>query len=131
MRIEIPFDPARLSPNKNLHWAKERRIRHESYLLARAAWRHIGRPRSKFPVEVRVTVYRSRNMDGDNALRGCKGITDGLFKDAITPDDSPRWLRFERIRIVRAKEYRLNPKVVYEIIPEGGTWDGAEDQAGR
>lgn len=91
-RIIIPWDVNRTSPNRRLHWARRNVLNQSAKLLAFNQWVQAGRPTARDTVRVSVIVRRYRRLDNDNALAGCKPVFDGLFRDAITPDDGPEWV---------------------------------------
>jgi hypothetical protein len=96
MRTDWTFvvggDIRQVSPNQRLHWAvrakRTRALRHSAY----TEWLVAGRPRSSKPVKLFATVYRGRALDADNAIACLKPVIDGICKDALIPDDSPKWL---------------------------------------
>jgi hypothetical protein len=94
-KIQIPVDVNLANPNRigSLHWSKQRKIKSKLALVARAYWVKAGKPVSDSPVNVHVTIRRARSLDNDNAIASLKPLIDGLFKKAITPDDSSKWVR--------------------------------------
>ena len=61
-----------------------------------------------------VTFYEpNQKRDQDNVISGLKYLCDGLVKAGVLKGDSPRYLRFESVRV----EYdRDNPRIEVELI---------------
>lgn len=116
IRIEVPWDPARTSRNTldGRHWAKKLKAYQAAQQTARWAWIAAGSPRAPGAVRVSLTSHRPRKMDPDGLLAACKPLFDGLFKQAVTPDDSARWIELGEVKQVI---YTRGPKVVFEIEP--------------
>lgn len=113
--ITIPFDPQPLAQNKRGHWSNHHKLQQHSKWLAQRAWEESGCPVVYEPVRVRVTVCRGRTIDPDNCLSGLKHVFDGLFKDAITPDDSDAWVSYEPIKQQSGKQWKFEPQVIVEV----------------
>lgn len=118
--ITVPFDCARTSLNQRLHWRERANRNRAAKEAARLAWHTAGCPRAPGKVQVGITVRRGRGLDPDNALSGCKPVIDSLFKQAITPDDSRRWVSFRPVEQEIGKRWREAPEIVFEV-------EGAED----
>lgn len=115
IRITVPFDPSLLSNNQRLHWAERQRRTRAVRDTARLCWLQAGSPQAAGPVRVSLIVRRGRKMDADNLLTGCKGAADALFKQAVTPDDGPRWLSWGEVEQETGKQYALKPEVIFII----------------
>lgn len=118
--IEITLhgcDPGRLSLNNGMHYQTRYRKQKAAKRAAHAAWMAAGRPRSEVPVIVDIVVRRGRSMDHDNIVSGLKGSIDGLFKDAITPDDSAKWVELGAIVLETGKRFADKPCVVFIVSP--------------
>lgn len=126
IRIEVPYDVQRCSPNKSLHWAERNRRREAAWLLARKAWADAGSPVSAGPVRVSLLIQRARRLDEDNAIACCKPIIDALFKGAITPDDNPQWVRFGTLMQATSGIYHRNESVI--VIAEPIEPDAAPEE---
>ncbi len=113
IRIIVPVDPQQASPNKRGHWAKLAKVKHHHKETAALCWMAAGRPRSRESVHVEVIIRRGRFIDQDNALACCKALIDGLFKDAITPDDSPTWVKSYTIRQEVGSQWKQHPEVEF------------------
>ena len=114
-RLVVHFDVALTSPNARSHWRTRHNNNRKAKLAAREAWMIYGMPRSSAPVDVQIILLRSRELDQDNALAACKGIIDGLFKDCITPDDTPAWVAFRPVQQAPHKSHRADPTVIVEV----------------
>lgn len=114
-RIVVRFDVAKTSPNARSHWRTRHNNNRKAKLAAREAWMIYGMPRSSTPIDVQIILLRSRELDQDNALAACKGIIDGLFKDCITPDDTPAWVTFRPVEQRPHKSHRADPTVIVEV----------------
>ena len=117
IRFVILFDVARVSPNQRLNrWERNRRNQ-AGRLNAFNEWAHAGRPQVDCPVVVDVVIRRARALDHDNAVASLKPCLDGIFKDALTPDDSPRWLTLGEVRQETAKEWKGKEHVEFIVRP--------------
>jgi hypothetical protein len=96
-RIIVPGDIGLVTTNQRidpLERSKRNRRLRES---AHGAWLEAGRPRAAGKVKVHVTVRRAAWLDGDNAVGGCKAMRDALFNQAITPNDSDRYVELGQV----------------------------------
>jgi hypothetical protein len=115
-RLIIPVDANEMNPNRRRRlrdWISTK-TRHRN--AAYATWLVADRPRSASPVTVSVTIRRGRRLDEDNARASLKAVFDGLFKHAITPDDSPRWVKLGTLTQEIAARWKLKPEI--EIVVE-------------
>lgn len=109
--LTVPWDPNRLSNNRRLHWRRRHEENQLAKLAAWAGWHEAGEPGGLgAPVGIRLIVRRGRAIDIDNAITGMKPCLDFLFNKRLTPDDSPKWVRFDG--------------VTFEV---GGAWRGKEE----
>lgn len=119
LRVELPFPPAELSPNKRLHWAKKAALvkayRHQASLSTVCAqdimdrgirWPYDG----EIPISVTFFPPDNRRRDRDNMLASFKAGFDGIA-DALGVDDN----RF--IPTHRVGEVVKGGKVLVEITP--------------
>lgn len=116
-RVLMPYDPgpASSNPGRGRHWGDENRLRVAAHEIAATYWKLAGSDTAPGPVRVVWVVYRARQLDADNLLRGLKGVRDALFgrrrveikiggrrcyltePGRITPDDTPDHIRGERV----------------------------------
>lgn len=115
LRIVVRFDPSRLSLNQRLHWATRKRRNDAAKAAALFAWAHAGCPVADGPVVVSAIVRRGRTIDNDNAITGLKPALDALFKGAITPDDSTRWVRIGSVTQKTGARWRGAEEVEFII----------------
>jgi crossover junction endodeoxyribonuclease RusA len=92
MKIRLPYPPAKLSPNKRLHWAQRAAIvgvyRRECRILSRHFHvADIGLTRRPLPVKITFHPPDRRRRDRDNAIAAFKAGADGVA-DAIGVDDA-------------------------------------------
>lgn len=120
IEIVVPTDVGRCSPNLRLCWQERSRRAKAARVSALLAWRMAGEPVAPGPVTVDLTIRRGRVMDQDNALSAFKPGLDSLFNGAITPNDSPRWVEYGRIRQETGRQWRDNPHVVVTVRERTG-----------
>lgn len=113
-RLTIPVDVNEMNPNRRGKLRAWIRAKTAHKNAAQWAWVEAGRPVSASPVVVSVVIRRQRQLDEDNARASLKAIFDGLFKEAITPDDSPKWVRLGALTQQTGERWRLKPEV--EIV---------------
>lgn len=113
--IIVSWDVQRTSPNQWNHWAERTRRNRAAKDTARLAWLEAGSPMATGPVVVEITVRRGREIDPDNALGGCKPLIDSLFKKAITPDDSRRWVSFRPVEQEAGRQWKGREEVLFVI----------------
>ena len=95
------------------HWSKGREFKREwtDYV----AYQVIGQANVPFEglAKASVTFYEpNRKRDQDNVISGLKYICDGLVKAGVIHNDSPRYLRFESVRV----DYdRDNPRIEVDL----------------
>ncbi len=117
VRLIVPWDPARLSPNLRLQPSERRRRERASAVAASFARRWAGDPRLEGPVVVRYVVRRARAMDDDNAEAALKHVRDALFNrkrngEGITLDDSPARLSSLGVTFEIAPRYKRREEVL-------------------
>lgn len=113
-RLIIPVDANTQNPNRRgklRTWIRNK-VAHQQ--AARAVWLKAGKPKAPGPVVVSVIIRRCRVLDEDNAWASCKALFDALFKRAITPDDSPQWVRLGTMNQETGGKWYSRPEV--EII---------------
>lgn len=120
-RIVVPVDPIRLGHNARL--AKDPRVAHQMRVrmtrndvsAGRTMWQAAGRPTASGPVRVSVIYRRCNPLDQANVWDGLKAAMDGLFNQALTPNDSDQWVHLGEVRF----EERDRPEVefIIEEIP--------------
>lgn len=95
------------------HWSKGRDFKRTwtDYV----AYQVIGQYAEPFEgiAKASVTFYEpNQKRDQDNVISGLKYLCDGLVKAGVLKGDSPRYLRFESVRV----EYdRDNPRIEVEL----------------
>lgn len=122
--LTVPFDPARLSPNRNRgrHWGDVRRLTAKAHLAALAAYLEAGRPESEGKVTVALTLRRSKRLDPDAGLASCKQVIDQLFRrrdlgHGITYDDSDQFVEFAPVRQEIAPCWKGREEIVVVVTP--------------
>ena len=113
-KLIIPVDANEMNPNRRgklRDWIRAK-TRHKA--TARYVWIAAGKPVSVSPVTVSVTIRRGRLLDEDNARASLKACFDGLFKNAITPDDSPKWVKLGALTQEVGGRWKLKPEI--EIV---------------
>lgn len=115
IRITVPFDPSLFSLNERLHWRARYQRNKPLKELTRACWLAAGAPRATGRVRVSMIIRRGREIDDDNAITGTKVARDALFNDAITPDDSRKWVRLGEVDQQAGKAWKERPEVEFII----------------
>ena len=97
MQITLRYPPAKLSPNKRLHWAARAQIvakyRRECWALTRVVlaqhFENLSRTLNPRPLPVKITFHPpdKRRRDRDNMIAAFKAGADGVA-DAIGVDDA-------------------------------------------
>ena len=113
-RLIIPVDANDQNPNRRGKLRAWIRAKTAHKRAAEWIWVQAGRPVALSPVTVSVTIRRGRTLDEDNARASLKAIFDALFKRAITPDDSPKWVKLGTLTQEVGKRWKQKPEV--EII---------------
>jgi crossover junction endodeoxyribonuclease RusA len=124
VRIELPWPPTALWPNRRAHWGKKSRTaqkaRADAHTLTFQAWwgaadRERGHVQmliehgERIPVNLTFCPPTRHKYDVDNALAACKSMLDGVA-DGIAVDDSKfQLLTLERSEVVKGG------KVIVEI----------------
>jgi hypothetical protein len=114
-RLVVHFDVSKTSQNARCHFWKIAKWNKSAKLAAAEAWLRGGMPRFDFPVDVRLINCRTRTMDELNFGAACKGVVDGLFKDRVTPDDSPEWVHFLDTEQRPSKANKNDPTVIVDV----------------
>jgi len=111
------------SPNKRLHWAARAALDQRWQEKAAVAWLMANPPPFTGKAQISFVIYRGRELDHCNVLgsRCLKALIDG-FKGRAFEDDSPRYLRWGKVRQVTGKEYRDQPaiEIIIEEVKEEG-----------
>ena len=115
-RLIIPVDANEMNPNKRRRLRDWIRAKTEHKRAAEWAWAAASFPIATRPVTVSVTIRRGRTLDEDNARASLKAVFDGLFKNGITPDDSPKWVKLGTLTQEVGKRWKLKPEI--EIVVE-------------
>jgi hypothetical protein len=124
IRICVPYDLGRLTPNQRIHpqeqWRRQKALKMAAYFAyLQAGFRTL-------PGKVRVTliVRRGRVIDPDNLAAASKHLIDALFcsrKKAnrglgITPDDSARYVEYAPVQQETGAQWKGREQV--EVIVE-------------
>jgi hypothetical protein len=117
-RLIIPVDVNEQNPNRRGKLRNWIRAKMEHKKAAYYVWVKAGKPKARSLVTVSVIVRRGHMLDEDNARASLKAVFDGLFKKAITPDDSPEWVRLGTLTQEINKRWKYAPEV--EIIVRQG-----------
>jgi hypothetical protein len=121
LEITVAWDPIKTAANKcrmnsvrgSYRWAG---LNSEAKKVARKAWEEAGSPRIDAPVRVGLVVRRGRSMDLANIWGGVKPLLDGLFTNAITPDDSLKWVaELGGVRLEVARDFKGAEEVTFII----------------
>jgi hypothetical protein len=113
--ITVPVDVGLTSPNLRRYWLIEARAKKAARTTAAWAWIAAGRPRAHGQVLVSVVVRRARAMDEGNVWAALKPVIDGLFVNALTPDDSPRWVKLGTLTQEISLRYRGREECVFRV----------------
>ena len=117
MRIELPFPPPALNPNRKAgkHWAATHAVkagyRHDCWVLSVQAARGYVAPEGDIPLRVTFVQPDKRRRDRDNLLASCKAALDSVAA-ALKVDDS----RFEPVTISRT--FGAKPGMVVVEVAE-------------
>lgn len=76
------------------HWNKRRK---HSRAWESDIWKafRLSTPKAKGKVKLKITSYRTRLLDHDNLVGGCKGILDAMKRLGIIIDDTPDLIEVE------------------------------------
>jgi len=86
----LPVNLGLLNPNKPMHYMAKHRLRQTVKTAAHTVWVSQGKPTAKGRVRVDLISMRKKALDEDNMWAAFKAVGDGLFNNAMTPDDSPK-----------------------------------------
>jgi hypothetical protein len=113
--LTVPFDIGRLSPNRRLHHLERARLTRQARTTGRLAWLQAGRPQAPARVRVSMLVRRGRECDQQNLWAAAKGVVDGVFCGALTPDDSPRWVELGAVTQECGGRWKGREEVVFLV----------------
>ena len=113
-RLVVPVDVNEANPNRLRTLRQRMRVTKYHRDTAHKVWLEAGKPKSTVPVTIDVIIRRGRTMDQGNIWAGLKHVIDGIFKKALTPDDSEKWLRLGRIEQETGGKWRYAPEI--EIV---------------
>lgn len=117
-RITVPWDVAKTADNRTRrggHWSQRHRVMKQARELARWCWLQADSPKAAGKVRVSLIVRRGRVMDTCNIVGGAKPLLDGLFTNAIVPDDSPKWLELGSVRQESGAVWKGKECVVFVV----------------
>ena len=99
IKVSLPYPPAKLNPNKRLHWAVKAKVvkkyRNDCYLIAKSVmfFTHTKAAicefacENKLPIKITFHPTDKRRRDRDNMIASFKAGADGVA-DAIGVDDA-------------------------------------------
>lgn len=95
-RLTIKVDLGAWLPNKMKKYKLKTRMKMSwpAWTAAKSEWLKAGSPKARGKVGYELIVRRAREADDDNLIAAFKNFRDGIFVNAITPDDSPRYVKF-------------------------------------
>lgn len=115
--ITVPFDPWLLRTNRKMSREKRARLTAKARMDAWLCWVAAGKPHINGCVSVAIEVRRKgRRLDQESLTSGLKATIDGLFNNAITQTDHPRWCQFG---IPREVKWDGPPEVVFTVTGDG------------
>lgn len=114
-RIIIPVDVNEANPNRIKKLRDRMRIKRLHQDAARWCWVKAGKPMSDGKVKVSVIIRRARKLDPDNAIASLKHVIDGLFKDAVTKDDSDKFIELGLVSQETDAKYKNSPEVEFVV----------------
>lgn len=117
IRITCRFDVNRCSPNLRQHWRVRAKHTKAAREAGRQAWLEAGSPVASGPVRVSLLVRRARKLDQANLWSACKGLLDGVFVGALTPDDGERWVKLGSVTQESGKAWKLREECVLVVEP--------------
>jgi len=92
IKLTIPEITPSLNVWERMHWAKRRKIK-EDWLWLIASAKHCQRlKKATTKRSVKIVSYRTKALDHDNLVGGCKALIDALTKNDVIVDDSPKWI---------------------------------------
>ena len=115
IRITVPFDINRCSPNHRLHYLARARLMAAARQAGRLAWMAAGSPQATVPVQVSLVLHRARAIDQGNAWAAAKGAIDGVFVDALTPDDGPKWVTLGSVVQETGRQWKGREECVFVV----------------
>jgi hypothetical protein len=120
IRIILPRDILPLAQNQSAfrHAGTNSRLRKASARDAYNCWVAAGKPTTlpeHWPVRLDIIVRRSAQVDHYNIHGACKWMIDALFKEAITPDDNPRFLEPGETVQQISRDYLHRPEVEFVV----------------
>src|SRR5688572_9515766 len=114
-RIIIPVDVNEANPNRFRSLRQKMRVKRDHIDAAKLCWVKAGRPMSEVKVRVSVIIRRARKLDPDNAIASLKHLIDGIFKDAITKDDSDKYIELGIVSQETNAKYKSSPEVEFVV----------------
>jgi Holliday junction resolvase RusA-like endonuclease len=112
MKLTLLNLPPSANQYQRSHWAVKRKLRNMFGQNVRMETRLVNpMAEVKGKRRVKISIYRPRRLDFDNAVGGCKPLVDSLRDIGLIKNDSPRWLDLEVEQFIDRK----NPRVEIEI----------------
>jgi hypothetical protein len=66
-------------------------------------------------INVNVIIRRGRVIDQDNAQACLKSLIDGLFNNAVTPNDSRKWVLNYTVNQETGRVWQYQPEVEFIV----------------
>lgn len=94
MILRLDFSVRSLNVLLRWHWQTRREHLDQWEWLIKAEFRGLP-PRAQGPMKVHITSFRTKLLDKDNLVGGCKPILDALRNQGLIKDDSPEWVEVD------------------------------------
>lgn len=124
IRITIPFDVNRLSPNRRLHWTDRYSATRAALDAARLAWCAAGSPIVEGKARIDLVIRRERQLDPYNALAAANKALDGLLCRrrrgyGVIEDDSARYVTIGTLKQETGAKWKGREELDVIITPLG------------
>lgn len=120
VQVVVPWDPITTADNRVrcLHHQARANLYRRAREAGRLAWLASGGERLTGPVRVSLHVRRARVCDLMNLWGGAKPVADGVFNDALLPNDGPEFLReLGPVTLERGKQWKGREECVFTVEP--------------
>ena len=94
LKLELPMKILSRNVLDRQHWAVKRKEKQHWCLLVRNQMRlnKVRFTKEKEKHSIEIISYRSRKLDYDNLVGGCKQLIDAMIEEGYIWDDSPKYL---------------------------------------